>query len=161
MSAASSEVWGAALGISSVSSLSLDADAIFGGACLIAVTPSIYAQCIGAQFCTIAISAVSAVTALANADYYGAICAISAVSALDLAALAYVTQTLGFDGTITAGDVLIIDTDNLTVTLNGANVREDFTGTFWKLYGGTNEVAWHSAASATAELKVEHEPRDL
>ena len=134
---------------------------IFSDACLIAVTPSIYAQCIGTQFCTAVISAVPSVAALANANFYSAACAISAVSELDLAALAYVTQTLGFDGTITAGDVLIIDTDNLTVTLNGANVREDFTGTFWKLYDGTNEVAWHSAASATAELKVEHEPRDL
>jgi len=161
MTAASSEVWGGSLTVAVIPSLALAASLILEGIGSITSISSVFAQCIGAQYCTIDIDAVSSMAASPAVDWNGAI-AITAVSSLDLEALAYITKTMGFTGTLGAGDVLIIDTDNLTVTLNGANVREDFTGEFWHLYDGTNELAWHdSDGSRTVELKVEHEPRSI
>lgn len=141
-------------------SVAAQAMAILDGIVSIDAISSVYAQCIGTQFCTVNIEAVPSVSALATADWNGA-AAIAVVSSVSAVALAYVTKTMGFGGTLSASDVLVIDTDNRTVTLNGANAREDFTGEFWELFDGTNEIAWHSDAAPTAELKVEHKPRWL
>jgi len=127
----------------------------------IEASTSVLAQSIKVQYVEEIIEASASLSTAAIIVQNAAI-AITASSSLDLTALAYITKTMGFTGTLSAGDVLIIDTDNLTVTLNGANAREDFTGEFWHLFDGTNELAWHdSDGSRTVELKVEHEPRSL
>lgn len=81
---------------------------------------------------------------------------------MEAVALAYITQSLGYTGTLTAGDVLEIDTDNMTVKLNGVNARANMTGTFPKLYSGTNELRWKDDdATRDLDLEVDHEPRYL
>jgi len=87
---------------------------------------------------------------------------ISASSSLAAAALLYIAYELGYTGTLGAGDVLVIDTDAQTVTLNGVNATRYFTGTFWKLFTETSTIRWlDDDAGRTAEVKIEHEPRWL
>jgi len=74
----------------------------------------------------------------------------------------YATQFLSYSGTITVGDILEIDTDNMTVTLNGVNARALFNGTFPLLYVGNNELHWKDEdASRDVDLVVVHKPRYL
>jgi len=88
--------------------------------------------------------------------------AIVATTELELVGLAYLTELLGYTGNLTPGDVLVIDVDAMTVKLNGADARANFTGTFWKLWPGTNEVEWKSTGDVpTASLESKHEPRWL
>jgi phage-related protein len=87
-------------------------------------------------------------------------CSIQAVISLELSALAYVTQSLGYTGTLTAGDVLEIDIDNKTVKLNGSNVRENLTGIFPLLYAESNELRWKDEdGGRDVDLEVKHKPR--
>jgi len=127
----------------------------------IQAVPSMVADCIGKQYGEVAIQAVSSLSARANYIVNSATCEITAVSALEIVGLAYVAKALGYTGTLTAGDVLVIDTDKMTVKLNGADARADFTGEFWKLFSGTNQLKWESDETPTATLKVDHEPRWL
>lgn len=71
-----------------------------------------------------------------------AVVTITAVPSLDIAGLAYVTQSLAFAGTLRGGDVLEIDVDKMSVKLNGVDARANFSGVFPLLYTGTNELRW-------------------
>ena len=105
------------------------------------------------------ISIVAALTAPAIRRRFGVV-TITAHSSLAVAALAYVTQSLGWTATLTAGDVLIIDVDEMTVELNGVNVVKDFTGVFPLLYTGANELRWRDGdAGRDLDLEVKHSPR--
>jgi len=87
---------------------------------------------------------------------------ISASSGVEIDALLYLIQVLGYTGTLASGDVMIIDCDELTITKNGTNVRKDFTGIFTMLGTGTNKMEWDDdEASRTLELSVAHSPRYL
>ena len=87
---------------------------------------------------------------------------ITARSSLTAAALIYIAQILGYTGTLTAGDVLEIDVDKMTVKLNGTNARENFTGTFVQIQPGDNVVVWtDSDGSRNVDLEVKHDPRYL
>jgi len=85
---------------------------------------------------------------------------ITSNSAITAAALAYITQSLGYTGTLAAGDVLVIDVDEQTVELNGVNVVKYFTGVFPLLYTESNELRWKDDdGSRDVELAVTHKPR--
>ena len=76
-------------------------------------------------------------------------------------AIKYVIEQLVYSGALAVGDVLTIDTDKMTVKLNGVGVRYDIAGTFFKMLSGDNEVKWTDSESArTVGLKVVHSPRD-
>jgi len=92
---------------------------------------------------------------------YGAV-TITAVSSAEIAALAYVTQSMGYTGTLIAGDVLVIDVDEQTVKLNGVNATRYFTGKFPQLYAGTNELQWKDDdGTRDADFETSHKPRYL
>jgi len=154
-------ILGAIATISSSVSMLADADAILSAVAILSIAASVSALggfILGGD---VSIAASAALSALGVKVVKGEV-SISAVSELDLTALAYVTKTMGFDGTLTAGDVLIIDTDAQTVELNGVNATRYFTGMFWKLFTETSTIRWKDDdAGRTAELKVEHEPRWL
>ena len=87
---------------------------------------------------------------------------ISATSAVEAIALAYITQTFGYTGTLSAGDVLVIDTDAMTVKLNGSSTRPLMTGTFPKLYTGTNELRYADGGEVPdLDFVTAHKPRYL
>ena len=120
---------------------------------------SVTADSIWRVYGDVGIAAAAALTAVPIVVYDGAV-TITATTSLHLAALAYITQQLGYTGTLTAGDRLVIDTDAMTVKLNGSNVRANFTGKFWKLWRGSNELKWASTGDTpNATLEVNHEPR--
>jgi len=87
---------------------------------------------------------------------------ISSASSMSAAAIAYIAQTMGYTGTLAAGDVLIIDCDEQTVTLNGANATKYFTGTFSHLYVGTNELRWKDGGEVPdLDFETAHDARYL
>lgn len=55
-----------------------------------------------------------------------------------------------YTGTLIASDKLIIDTENLTATFNGANALPSYNGVFPKLAVGDNTIA----VPATGEVTV-------
>jgi len=120
--------------IDAVASLSADGDAVLDAITAIAIASSLSI----------------------NADV------IEAVSSVAAIAIAYITQSLGYTGTLDAGDVLEIDTDAMTVKLNGVDARTNFTGTFPHLYEGTNELRWKDEdGTRDLDLEVDHSPRYL
>ena len=86
---------------------------------------------------------------------------ISSTSAVSALGVAYFAQLMGYTGTLSAGDVLVIDCDEQTVTLNGSNATRYFTGSFPQLYSGTNELRWESDETPDASFETKHEPRYL
>jgi hypothetical protein len=77
-------------------------------------------------------------------------------------ATAYLSQLFGYTGTISPGDVLVIDCDAKTIELNGVNVVRYMTGKFPQLYAGTNELRWHDdGVTRTITLDEDHDPRFL
>jgi hypothetical protein len=77
-------------------------------------------------------------------------------------ATAYLSQLFGYTGTISPGDVLVIDCDAKTIELNGTNVVRYMTGKFPQLYAGTNELRWHDdGITRTIALDEDHDPRFL
>lgn len=60
-------------------------------------------------------------------------------------------QTLTYTGSLIAGDKLLIDTEALTVMLNGINAIANFTGTFPKLQPGDNVVV--AASTGTTQWR--------
>jgi len=86
---------------------------------------------------------------------------ISSTSAVSALGVAYFAQLMGYTGTLSDGDVLVIDCDEETVMLNGANATRYFTGSFPQLYSGTNELRWLSDETPDASFETKHEPRYL
>ena len=75
---------------------------------------------------------------------------------------AYTSFRIAYSGALQEADVLVIDTDARTVKLNGSNVRSNFSGDFWKLFTGTNEIRWSDdESSRSIEVVIAHEPRWL
>jgi hypothetical protein len=109
----------------------------------------------------VAIQSIASMVALNTKIVDGSV-TISASSQLEADALSYITQSFGYTGTLTAGDVLVIDVDAMTVKLNGTSTRPLMTGTFPKLYVGTNELRWADGGETPdLDFKTEHEPRYL
>jgi len=151
----------AACAISSIASLTADGDAIRGGIAAIAIVASMTAAGNLIASGAVSIEAIMSLLATGTTVKSGSV-SITAVSSVQAVALAYITQSLGYTGTLTAGDVLEIDTDNMTVKLNGTNARANMTGTFPKLYVGTNELRWKDEdGSRDLDLEVDHKPRHL
>jgi len=142
-----------------VSSLSLQPGQTQEGDITIAAVSSLSAE--GQVFVVagVAITVVSSLAVSGGKIRQGEI-TITATSSLTMAALAYVTQSLGYTGTLAAGDVLVIDVDNMTVEKNGVDDRSHFTGVFPLLYTETNELRWKDEdGSRDVTLLVAHEPR--
>lgn len=82
---------------------------------------------------------------------------LTAEGTLTYAGLAFVTKQLVYSGTLQPGDVLVIDTDDMTVKLNGANVTMYFTGDFFELFVGDNEIEYvDHEGSRTALVSIDH-----
>ena len=112
-------------------------------------------------FATCAISVVGSVAANGDLVAAGA-STLSIVGSLSPTGTAYVTQYLAYSGTISAGEVLVIDCEKMTVKLDGVNARANHSGVFPTLYAGTNELRWaDDDVSRTVGIEVEHEPRYL
>ena len=86
---------------------------------------------------------------------------ISSTSEVSALGVAYFAQLMGYTGTLSDGDVLVIDCDEQTVTLNGSNATRYFTGSFPQLYSGTNELRWKSDETPDVSIESKHEPRYL
>lgn len=87
---------------------------------------------------------------------------IEAAASVAADAIAYLVEQLVYSGALAAGDVLEIDTDKMTVKLNGVDVRYDIADTFFKLLSGDNEIEYTDSETArTVELEVAHSPRDM
>ena len=166
--------------INAVSSLSIDGNFIASGkagisvsatvitlAALIAageididVVTSVIADCIERKYVSTVIQAVSSLLPSANYIATSGAVSIMAVSTLDIVGLAFVAKQLIYSGTLAPGDVLVIDTDTMTVKLNEVDVRVNFTGKFFKLYIGDNEIEYSDhEASRTALISVDHSDR--
>jgi len=69
---------------------------------------------------------------------------------------------MGYTGTLEAGDVLVIDVDEQTVELNGANATQYLTGEFPVLESGNNVLVWEDGGEVPdLEFKMTHNPRYL
>ena len=147
--------------IGAVSSLSATGNRTAQGSVPIAIVSSVDANGSSILVGSIDIDVVSSVVANGDRHRMGVV-TITAVSSAEIAAIAYVAQIMGYTGTLTAGDVLVIDTDEQTVELNGANATRYFTGEFPQLYVGTNELRWKDGGE-TPDLNFEtaHKPRYL
>lgn len=87
---------------------------------------------------------------------------IEAAASVAADAIAYLVEQLIYSGELAAGDVLEIDTDRMTVKLNGTDVRYDIAGTFFKLLSGENKIEYSDSETArTVELELTHSPRDM
>jgi hypothetical protein len=78
---------------------------------------------------------------------------------------AYGTEEIAFDGLVLhTGDELVIDTDLMTVTLNGVNIARyvSMNSKFIKLLAGANTLVWQDkCVTRTANIRVEWKPRWL
>ena len=114
---------------------------------------------IGHEFASIAISAAMSLAAT-PVVIRGGVATITATTELELVGLAYWTSLLGYTGSLTPGDRLVIDTDAMTVKLNGSDARANFTGSFPKLWPGSNELRWTSTGDTpNVSAEIDHEPR--
>ena len=87
---------------------------------------------------------------------------IEAAAIVAADAIVYLLEQLVYSGDLAAGDVLEIDTDKMTVKLNGTDVRYDLSGKFFKLLSGDNKVEYTDSETArTVGVKVDHSPRDM
>ena len=147
--------------IQSVPSVTIDGDRIASGVLPISIVSSLTADPTKVVLGVAAIQAVASVLAGAMKISNGVV-TITAVSSVEAAALAYITQAFGYTGTLTAGDVLVIDVDEQTVELNGANATQYFTGEFPQLYVGTNELRWEDGGEVPdVDFETKHKPRYL
>jgi len=161
MSLTPEAIYAAVAAITSGPSVSASGAATFSGSSSIASSASLSSEAIAVMIAEAAVNIVSSMSALAVRVRLGEV-SISATSSASMAALLYVAFELGYTGTLAAGDVLEIDTNAQTVKLNGSNATRYFTGDFWELLTGTNQIRWAGDDVApTVELKVEHEPRWL
>lgn len=146
--------------ISAVPSMSIGPVIIASGAVDISAVSSILADVL-TKYGTVVIEVSTAASFLGGYVVQGGV-AISASASLSLEAAAYLTALLGYTGTLTAGDELVIDTDAMTVKLNGADARANFTGEFWQLWPGENELEWtDDDGSRNVSVEIDHEPRWL
>jgi len=144
-----------------VSSLAMTGNKTASGVVPISVIASLVANGLATFSAAVDIDVVSSLVANDVRLRPGTV-TITAVSSAEIDALAYVLQVMGYTGTLTAGDVLVIDCDEQTVELNGANAVRYFTGTFPQLYAGTNELIWEDGGEVPdLDFETKHEPRYL
>lgn len=87
---------------------------------------------------------------------------IEVAASVVAAATKYLIKQLVYSGALAVGDVLEIDTNKMTVKLNGTDVRYDIAGTFFKLLTGDNEIEYSDSETArTVGLEFDHSPRDM
>lgn len=147
--------------IQAVPSLSAAAQFLAAGEMSIAVVPSVTLDGMRRAGGISAISVVASMVADGCRTRYGEVI-ITAVSSAEMLGVAYVAQIMGYTGTLAAGDVLIIDADEQTVTLNGSNATQYFTGDFPQLYSGTNELLWQDGGEVPdLDFETKHSPRYL
>lgn len=75
-----------------------------------------------------------------------------------------VATLFSYNGDVAPGDVVIIDTDDLTVEdATGSNLRKDFEGEWWKIDPNSKEgITWQDGeTSRDIELVVEKEDRSV
>jgi len=131
------------------------------GSAAIAIVSSLIANDIALVPGAISIDAVSSVAAIPSKWKHAAV-TITAVSSAEMSAIAYIIQSMGYTGTLTAGDVLVIDCDEQTVELNGANVTRYFTGEFPLLGVGANSLVWEDGGETPdLDFETKHKPRYL
>ena len=117
---------------------------------------SIYGTGVGVYIGECSISAVSAVSCVPS-RVRGVAVLITAAGTLTYAGLAFATKRLIYSGTLESGDVLVIDTDEMTVKLNGVNVTMYFTGDFFELFVGDSEIEYFDhEGSRTALVSIDH-----
>lgn len=63
-------------------------------------------------------------------------------------------DTMGFEITLTTGDILVIDSQNKFATLNGSPVNGLLNGDWWSLARGTNVVRLFGDYNATATFSI-------
>jgi len=167
----------AAAAINAVSSLSVDGDLIAKGeaaitsataitalAALIAfakadidATALIVVECIGPKYADAVIRAVASLAAIGNYIAASGTVLITAAGTLTCDGLSFATKQLIYSGTLQPGDVLVIDTDDMTVKLNGVNVTMYFTGDFFELFIGDSEIEYFDhEGSRTALVSIDH-----
>ena len=152
---------GGAVDILAAASLLADGDRIAGGVAAIQSIASMTAAGNRIAAGIVAIAVIASMLADPTRIRQGAV-TISATSELEAIAIAYITQSFGYTGTLTAGDVLVIDTDAMTVKLNGSSTRPLMTGTFPLLYVGTNELRYADGGEVPdLDFETKHEPRYL
>jgi len=84
-----------------------------------------------------------------------------------MSAIAYITESMGYTGTLEPGDVLVIDCDEQTVIRTPAgeppsNATRYFTGTFPLLGVGANSLVWKDGGETPdLEFEIKHKPRYL
>jgi len=71
-------------------------------------------------------------------------------------------ETFTFSDDIADGEIIKIDTDRMTVKLDGADVRANFTGDFWKIISGAQDIVYSDEEeSRTLELVVTRKDRKI
>ena len=109
----------------------------------------------------IAMTAACSLSALIVSVEHGVV-EITTSSSLTAAAILYMAQVLGYTGTLTADDVLVIDCDKMTMKKNGVEDRENHSDDFWHLFVGDSEIVWTDSEGArTIKLEIVHSPRYL
>ena len=117
-----------------------------------------------AYYLILAASALAAACQLGivGVNVLGGVVEITSAAEMPSDAVLYLVKTLGYSGTLTAGDVLVIDCDKRTMKLNGVDSRANHTGVFLTLFSGTHGIKWDDdEGSRTIGLEVTHSPRYL
>jgi len=106
--------------------------------------------------------AVACQLGIVGVNVLGGVVEITSAAEMPSDAVLYLVKTLGYSGTLTAGDVLVIDCDKRTMKLNGVDDRANHTGVFLTLFSGTHGIKWDDdEGSRTIGLEVTHSPRYL
>lgn len=74
----------------------------------------------------------------------------------------YEVKAITFSGSFTVGDVIVVDMDKYTVTLNGVNALNNISGNFFNLLPGQNEITYtDDSTDRTVKIIVTYRDRWL
>jgi len=161
MASDSSFVYGGIADISSAAEIAAQSEMIYQAITSIASASSVSAE---AYYLILAASALAVACQLGivGVNVLGGVVEITSAAEMPSDAVLYLVKTLGYAGTLTAGDVLVIDCDKRTMKLNGVDSRANHTGVFLTLFSGTHGIKWDDdEGSRTIGLEVTHSPRYL
>lgn len=86
--------------------------------------------------------------------------ALAGIGELSAEANAYIVESLTFTGAFAANNIIVIDSDNFTIKLNGVNVMTELTaGDFFNLKSGTNTIKY-TDAEGSRTVKIDVKKRD-
>lgn len=106
-----------------------------------------------------ALSGVGEISAIALKELYANL-TLAGMGEMIADANAYLVENLTFTGTFATNDIIIIDSDNLTIKLNGVNAMTKITGgDYFNLKPGINAIKY-SDASGSRTIKIEVKKRD-